>query len=666
MRKLISAFLFGAFALIGNNVQAADGDTTVIQAHQDVHWNWNGDFYDTVNFPTGNYQKVIMHYVLGCPSIGCSEWDYTTIIQTWDENSPTNKFELCKVITPYAGDKNQGWEHEYKFDVTHMLPELQGQRVINARYDGWQDGFTISVYFEFIEGTAPRTPLQVNQVYFGGYRYGNSSNPINDLLQKDTIVKHASTADVEFIMSATGHGFGNNNGQGVNPENCAEFCDKYYDVKVDGAKRYQQTVWRDDCGTEPLYAQTGTWIYNRAGWCPGSESQVFKHDISNFATGPDFTIEVDWQNYSATNVSMSYNISGQVIQYGPANHTLDAEIMDVLNPTDYDRYSRYNPSAQAPTIVLRNTGSTAITSAKIKYGVAGGTHYTVTWEGSLDFLETEEVTLPIPAHNFYKGNGSNKFIAEILEVNNQVDEVPSNNKYTTTYESVTHRNGPFILDVKTNNNGHENWYILTNAEGDTIVYRDNLDDNTNYIDTLDLPNHVYTFYIEDAGGQAGPDGLAWWANASQGTGAVSLKNITLSNRETPFYFEQLEPDFGTFFISNFSIGYDMTAGEPSYDETTWTPPATVGIQEATKVETIGSFSVFPNPSNDFVNIESKQYDGRTMIRVYNQLGAMIFQNHVGMQTGSVQSVDVKNWAKGIYFITLSDDVKRETIKFIKN
>ncbi len=659
---LITSCVFASFQGL-----AADGDTTVIQAHQDVHWNWNGNFYDTVNFPTtGTYQKVIMHYVLGCPSIGCSGWDYTTTIQLWDEYNPSRKFELAKVITPYAGNKAQGWQHEYKFDVTHMLPELQGQRVINARYDGWQDGFTISVYFEFIEGTAPRTPLQVDQVYRGGYKYGNNNNPINGLLQKDTIVKHTNTTEVEFIMSATGHGFGDNNGQGTNPENCAEFCDKYYDLKVNDSKRYQQTVWKNDCGSEPIYAQTGTWIYNRAGWCPGSASQVFKHDISAYATGADFTVEVDWENYSLTNVpSSSYNISGQVIQYGPPNHTLDAEIMDVLNPTTYDRYSRYNPSALAPTVILRNTGSSAIGAVKIKYGVSGGTFYTTTWVGNLDFMESEEVTLPIPEHNFYKGNGSNIFTAEILEVNHAIDEVASNNKYSTSFEAVTHRNGPFLLEVKTNNNGYENWYMVTDSKGDTVLYKNNLASNTTYVDTLDLPHQVYTLYIEDAGGSAGPDGLSWWANPNQGSGSATLKNIGVTGYLNPRYVERIEPDFGTFIISSFSIGYDMVLGNPDYDETTWTPPVSVGIQETKENELSGSFSLYPNPASAYINIESNLYDGRTMIRVYNQLGALVFQNHVGLQPGSVSSIQTKDWANGIYFIALSDGSKRETIKFVK-
>ena len=663
--KHFSTLLLAIIITIGFSVDslAADGDTTTIVAHQDVHWNWNGNFFDTVSFPTtGTYQKVIMHYVLGCPSIGCSGWDYTTKIQVWDENNTTDRYELAKVITPYAGDKTQNWHHEYKFDVTHMMPVLQGEKVINARYDGWQDGFTISVYFEFIEGTPPRTPLQVDQVYYGGFKYGDASDPINVNLKKDTITQNSATTDVEFIMSSTGHGFGDNNGNGVNPENCAEFCDKYYKVLINGTSRVQQTVWRDDCGSEPLYAQTGTWVYNRAGWCPGSESQVFNHDISPFvSSGNDFTIKVDWEDYTATNVNMSYNISGQVIQYGPANFTLDAEIMDVLNPTDYDRYSRHNPSGLQPKFVIRNTGSSVIYSAKIKYGVAGGTYYTTKWTGRLEFLQTEEVTLPIPDHNFYKGDGSNNFTVEILEVNNATDMVASNNKYTTHFETINQHNGPFNLTVKSNNRGFDNWYILKNSMGDTIVLNQNLANNTEYIDSLNLDDGVYTFYIEDADG----DGLSWWANTSQGSGSMSFKNVGVPNRKPPTFFETMEPDFGNFFVYNFSVGYPLTVGKFDYDEGAWTPPATVGIQTLSATETTGSFKVYPNPTVDFVTVESVEYHDKAFIKVYNQSGALIYQNHTMLSTGKVESINVKNWSNGIYFISVEDDSKRETIKFVK-
>ena len=44
------------------------------------------------------------------------------------------------------------------------------------------------------------------------------------------------------------------------------------------------------------------------------------------------------------------------MQYGPANHALDAELYDVLRPTDAFVRSDLNPLCEGPRVVLRNAG----------------------------------------------------------------------------------------------------------------------------------------------------------------------------------------------------------------------------------------------------------------------------------------------------------------------
>jgi hypothetical protein len=75
--------------------------------------------------------------------------------------------------------------------------------------------------------------------------------------------------------------------------------------------------------------------------------------------------------------------------------------------------------------------------------------------------------------------------------------------------------------------------------------------------------------------------------------------------------------------------------------------------------------VFPNPVSDFVNIESKDFEGKTLIQVYSQLGALVYQSNIAMINGSIETISCKKWSNGIYFITVSDDSKRETLKIVK-
>lgn len=72
---ILFTIIFSAFC-----ASAAPGDTIKVRTHDRVHMNWYGDYDRSTHFPTQGkrFNKVLMHYTLGCPDKGCSEWDYTT------------------------------------------------------------------------------------------------------------------------------------------------------------------------------------------------------------------------------------------------------------------------------------------------------------------------------------------------------------------------------------------------------------------------------------------------------------------------------------------------------------------------------------------------------------------------------------------------------------
>lgn len=76
--KLILLLLLSVFT--NTRSSAAVGDTVVVQAHLNVHLNNYGDFDVAALFPPDTFHcgKILMKYTLGCPSTGCSPWDYTT------------------------------------------------------------------------------------------------------------------------------------------------------------------------------------------------------------------------------------------------------------------------------------------------------------------------------------------------------------------------------------------------------------------------------------------------------------------------------------------------------------------------------------------------------------------------------------------------------------
>src|SRR4051812_141245 len=82
MYKLKTVTLLFALVALSKTISANTGDTTTVRTHNAAHWNWYGQYDNWAVFPdtTHHYRKITLKYKLGCPSSGCSQWDYTTQI----------------------------------------------------------------------------------------------------------------------------------------------------------------------------------------------------------------------------------------------------------------------------------------------------------------------------------------------------------------------------------------------------------------------------------------------------------------------------------------------------------------------------------------------------------------------------------------------------------
>lgn len=88
---------------------------------------------------------------------------------------------------------------------------------------------------------------------------------------------------------STGHGWEHTENQ------CGEFCKVNYKLTLDEASLAGEgysllerateaatfNLWRDDCGSNPLSDQEGTWTTDRNGWCPGSVSNGYFADVTS-------------------------------------------------------------------------------------------------------------------------------------------------------------------------------------------------------------------------------------------------------------------------------------------------------------------------------------------------------------------------------------------------
>lgn len=387
-----------------------------------------------------------------------------------------------------------------------------------------------------------------------------------------------------------------------------------------------------ECADNPLYPQGGTWIYDRAGWCPGAPVRTEDLELTPLVAGQDsFTVEYDvtYDPYG------NYRMEGQIIGYGPANMAHDVEVMDILAPNDDKLLSRLNPVCENPVVRIRNTGSEPLTSVTFTYGITGEALVTetLTFESPLAFLETRDVELPYDATAYFVGDDEEVLRFEVRgDVAGNLDEDPSNGWMSTTfrrpptwqYNSLD--DNRMIVWTKTNNVPGETTVEIRHADGGLYWARSYSEANTTYRDTIVLNQGCYRFTVNDSG----DDGIDFWAN-NDGSGYVRLKKVAGGN------FKVFESDFGKSISQAFY----------------WATNLYSGVDEQPEVG--GDVAVFPNPLQDQLTLLPAGFSGQAEYRIHNVQGQLIDQGVWQAQAGRQSILDASSWPSGTLVVVVRQD-----------
>lgn len=520
IKYLVRLILFLVILLSNKGLLAADGDTVRIRTVE------FGETSGKYLFPAKgeSFQKVIINYKIKCP---CAEWDYMAYVFA-------NDLEIFRYITPYGNGLDVGSAgFNHQVDVTDFSEFLRDSVVI--RNENSQE--PVEITFDFIRGTPPRIIITFENLY----RIEKAYN--KDFEDNQPPLKRIFTEEEKFVrlkIIQSGHGWDND-------DRCNEFCKKDGIVKVNGEERYRKTIWREDCGLNPIYPQGGTWLLNRSNWCPGSEVNYYDYELGEFITaGVESEIDYDMQYYDepVTGDVPVWRTAVYLITYSAPNFQNDAEIYDVLYPTKKDMFKRMQPVCGNAAVVLRNSGAHTLTEAKFKITINQTDSFEYTWSGELKFLETDTVYIPLP-ENMNLQNLNNLFEAEIIGANGVEDQYAYNNKAVTYFDITPKYHQQFTINLLTNNYAAEQ-YVLTlkNADGEEIFRKENLSDNTKYEYPFDLPVGCYELRLVNKLNY-GLD--SWFMRAQLGTGSMSL--FVRGNLVKAF-----GSDFGTEILHHFRVG----------------------------------------------------------------------------------------------------------------
>lgn len=530
-----------------------------------------------VRFPSAKepIRKIIMTVGFACPdTMRCADWDYKdhiTIRRTGGIAGPSLDYEIGRMLTPYGGAFGKDWKFSWDLDVTDFSSLLRDSVEIEYNHTGWEPnqdrGWKITVSFELIKGLPVLEPIAIQKIYDGSFPYGNEANGIEKHLAPVNFTVPAEAKLARFRVVQTGHGM-------VRPDGCGEFCNKTRDLLFDNKLVDRRAIWME-CGDNPLYPQAGTWIYDRANWCPGT---LMQPDIYNFHVKPGetHTIDLNMQQYTASKEGAEEVISGYLVFYRNTAKPNDAEIQEIINPGLKDKYKRINSSLNNPAIIARNNGSNIISTMHIRYGV-GNNLQSYLWKGTLKPHESVKLVLPGIVENT-----GGLFQAEILKVNGRKDAYTGDNRLAGNFDPLPVHDSTLIIYLATNNQPSQNAYYVADQTGKLIYERKpgSLERNKLYRDTLKLSSGYYEFHLLDSA----DNGLEFWANPQGGRGRARLLD------SAGMMLKNFESDFGKSVSYAFRVGGAVT---PVKQELSF------GLYP-TRTDSITSFDYYSNFPEDIV------------------------------------------------------------------
>ena len=196
---------------------------------------------------------------------------------------------------------------------------------------------------------------------------------------------------------------------------------------------------------------------------------------------------------------------------------------------------------------------------------------------------------------------------------------------SSSFEPAPTYPNTFALWFQTNNGvvnttqiSESSWEFFDNDEN--LIYASgNLISNNQYRDTLSFENGCYTFKVTDTD----DDGLDFWAN-NDGSGMVRFRELGAS------WLKSFDGDFGRFIHHEFRVENALANSE---------------INDV-------NIAILPNPVTEEILVIGDLINSSKLILTDN-IGRIVSITNIN-KNNTIHKIDVKNFSKGIYFISIDN------------
>ena len=312
------------------------------------------------------------------------------------------------------------------------------------------------------------------------------------------------------------------------------------------------------------------------------------------------------------------NASKDVLQAGNSSpdpliplYSLDAHVTGVSNMSLTNCLGEIEP-----VVNIRNNGSSELTSMQISFDVNGEEVFNQEWSGSLGFLESEDIALPVIAFDLAD---TNYLTIHVNTVNGQDDDYATNNTLVHAFERAEITPTTVKLMLRTDSHPEENTWEIVNSMGEVVASGGPYANaNSIYQENIDIPDlECYQFFIYDSGG----DGLT-----------------------IP----------GFYALYHGSNQYIVTGTEfGSVDSAYFEANTTVGLPEENT--RLGELLVYPNPASDvaFLSFTQEMVSDVT-VNVYDLTGSRVATYPLGQVTPGNTTLELNTSAlkPGMYLLNV--------------
>jgi hypothetical protein len=203
-----------------------------------------------------------------------------------------------------------------------------------------------------------------------------------------------------------------------------------HQVKINNSVIATHDLWKADCAINSCSNQLGTWLFSRAGWCPGQEvTPAIFNTTQVVSPGESFLFDYQLENY--TNLLNT--------GYNGGNHTEPHyRIHSFFVENSSTSYRSYNnlavtdiafTSSNEVRVSIENDGTIDLSNYEVILYVDGNIVETQVINDAINSGTSSLVFFDADLGNLLNSS----FIAEVVEIN---DENPGDNLLAATYDGV--------------------------------------------------------------------------------------------------------------------------------------------------------------------------------------------------------------------------------------